>query len=222
MSEKELRRQIAQVCHRIYAKGFVAAKDGNVSARLDAKRILVTPSGLPKGEVTPASLILCDLAGRKIRGRLGVTSELPLHLAVYEQRADVRAAVHAHPPYSTALTVAGVSLADAVLPEVVISLGRICTAKYATPSTSEVPRSVANIIRRCDAVLLERHGVLTVGTDPWDAYYKLEKVEHAAKVVTLARLLGRVKNMSRRELKKLVDTFRRRGVTPKISLFEKL
>jgi L-fuculose-phosphate aldolase len=220
MSELSLRREIAAVCRRIYDKGFVAATDGNVTARLDSKRILATPSGVSKGDVTPDSLIICDMTGAKLSGPGKTTSEVLLHLAVYKARPDINAVVHAHPPYATALTVAGVSLADPVLPEVVVTFGRICTTKYATPASPEGPRAIRRLIKRCDALLLDRHGALAAGHSPWQAYFRLEKVEHAAHVVFLARQLGRVRKLTRAQVRLIVKATAHHGVAAKITLFD--
>jgi L-fuculose-phosphate aldolase len=220
MSERRLRNEIAAVCRRIYEKGFVAATDGNVTARLDAKRILATPSGVSKHDVTPQNLIVCDMDGRKLSGVGKPTSELRLHLAVYNERPDLRAAVHAHPPYATALTVAGVSLADPVLPEVLVSLGRISTTEYATPSSAEGPRAIRKLIKICDALLLDRHGALAAGRTPWEAYYRLEKVEHAAQILFLAHELGKVRKLTRAQIRRIVKTASRHGLAARITRFE--
>ncbi|HUW59336.1 MAG TPA: class II aldolase/adducin family protein [Planctomycetota bacterium] len=216
-SEEELRKEIAAVCRRIYAKGFVAANDGNVSARLDAGRILMTPSGMSKGDVTPECLVVCDLAGNKLSGDGKPTSEVLLHLAVYEARSNLNAVVHAHPPYATALTVAGVSLAEPVLPEVAVTFGKIPTAEYATPASPEGPEVIRKLIGRFDAMLLDRHGTLTAGRTVWEAYFRLEKVEHAAQVVFLAHQLGQVRTLTPDEITRLVAALKRHGITAKIA-----
>jgi len=216
-SEEEMREEIAEVCRRIYDKNFVAANDGNVSMRLDEKRILMTPSGVSKGDVTAASLVVCDLAGTRVAGDRTPTSEVLLHLAVYRERADVHGVVHAHPPFATAVTVAGVSLEEPVLPEVAVTFGKIPTAEYATPASAEGPRVIRKLIRDFDAILLDRHGTLTAGKSAWEAYFKLEKVEHAAQVIFLAKQLGKVRTLSADEIKRLVAALERHGVTAKIA-----
>lgn len=217
MTERRLRREIAEVCHWMHERGYIAATDGSVSARVGSGRILVTPSGMSKREVTPGSLILCDLKAHKIRGDGKITSEVLLHLTVYKARPDLSAVVHAHPVYATALTVAGVRLDACVLPEVCVSLGRIPTTEYATPSSNEGPRAIAKLIRRHDAMLLDRHGSLTAGRTPAAAYYKLEKVEHAAKVLFLARQLGKVRTLNASQTQRLVDALKLHGVIAKVA-----
>ena len=218
-SELSMRKEIAAVCRRVYDKGLVAASDGNVSVRLDDNRYLVTPSGMSKGDVGPNHVVMVDREGKRLAGSRKPTSEILMHLAAYEERPDVMGVVHAHPPMATAFTIAGVSLADLVIPEVIVTLGKIPTAEYATPSSPEGPLVVRKHIRKCDALLLDRHGTLTVGKTLWDAYFKLEKVEHAALINYLARQMGNVRRMSPDELKRLVEANERRGVSAKINLF---
>jgi L-fuculose-phosphate aldolase len=226
-TESDYRADIVEVCKRVYAKGFAAASDGNVSIRLGPNRILMTPSGLSKGYMSPDQLIVTDLEGRKIppftaaNRDLKPSSEIQMHLEVYRQRPDVGAVVHAHPPIATACTLAGVSLARCVLPEVVLTLVAIPTAGYATPSTEEVPLSIRELAKDYDALLLERHGALTLGKDVYDAYFKLEKVEHTAQITLAARQMGRIRSLAPEEVRK-IETIRkeiglsRQGVDPRI------
>ena len=177
-----LKEDIVEVGRRIYNLGFVAANDGNISVRVGDDEILTTPTGVSKGFMTPDMIIRVDMAGNKLEGELNPSSELKLHLEVYKQRPDVRAVLHAHPPVATAFAVAGIPLDKPVLPEIVISLGRIPIAKYATPSTEELPASVRPYLEDHDAVLLENHGALTVGSNLFNALFKMEQIEHFAKI----------------------------------------
>ena len=177
-----LKEDIVEVGRRIYNLGFVAANDGNISVRVGDDEILTTPTGVSKGFMNPDMIIRVDMAGNKLEGKLKPSSELKLHLEVYKQRPDVRAVLHAHPPVATAFAVAGIPLDKPVLPEIVISLGRIPTAKYATPSTEELPASVRPYLEDHDAVLLENHGALTVGSNLFNALFKMEQIEHFAKI----------------------------------------
>ncbi|MGB4140027.1 MAG: class II aldolase/adducin family protein [Limnochordia bacterium] len=177
-----LKEDIVEVGRRIYNLGFVAANDGNISVRVGDDEILTTPTGVSKGFMTPDMIIRVDMAGNKLEGELKPSSELKLHLEVYKQRPDVRAVLHAHPPVATAFAVAGIPLDKPVLPEIVISLGRIPIAKYATPSTEELPASVRPYLEDHDAVLLENHGALTVGSNLFNALFKMEQIEHFAKI----------------------------------------
>ncbi len=196
------KKKLTEICKRIYDKGFVAANDGNVSLRLEDK-ILVTPTGKSKGFLKPEDLVLVDLKGKKIKGKLSPTSELLMHTFIYQKRKDVSAVVHAHPPYSTALATAKVPLPEFLLPEVIISLGKIPLAPYATPSTNEVGESIEAHIEKHDAVIMENHGVVTVGKNIEEAYFKLERTEHFSKIFVLALNLGKIKELSQDQLNKL-------------------
>ncbi|HOD50502.1 MAG TPA: class II aldolase/adducin family protein [Candidatus Hydrogenedentes bacterium] len=199
-NERALREAICNVGRRLWEKGFVAATDGNISVRLSDERFLCTPSGVSKGFMAPNDLIVADASGNKVSGQGGVTSEFRTHLAAYEEREDIRAVVHAHPPKAIAASLAGLSLAEPVLPELLLTLGGIPTAEYATPATGEGGEAIRKLIRICDAVLIEKHGSLTVGRDVLDAYHKLEKIEHAAEILLWANLLGRPEPLSSSEI----------------------
>ncbi len=189
---------------KMYSKGFVAATDGNLSVRLDKNRILTTPSGVSKGFLEEKDLIVVDMSGRKLAGNSDPSSELRMHLRIYELRPDVCAVVHAHPPIATALTIAGISLEEPVIPEVVITMGKIPLAPYATPTTQEVPDSLKDLILSHDAILLERHGAVTVGKSLESAYCKLEKLEHCAQIIALAHQLGSVRPLSSSQIDSLL------------------
>ena len=163
MSEQQLRDGIVEVGRRLYARGYVASNDGNISVRLDEARILTTPKSVSKGFMTPEMMVVTDLAGKKISGERDPSSELLMHLEVYRNRPDVRAVVHAHPPLATGFAVAGIPLDRAVLAEVITTLGSIPIAEYGTPSTQELPDAVRQYIKAHDGLLLANHGALTVG-----------------------------------------------------------
>jgi L-fuculose-phosphate aldolase len=193
---------IIRVCHRLYDRGMVTATGGNVSARLNNGNILATRSDINKGDVTENDLVEVTPGGAVVSGGMPST-ELKMHLFIYDQRPDVKAVVHAHPTVATAFAAARIALDQCVLPEVVVSLGMIPLAEYATPSTSEVSASLLPLVKRHDAFLLANHGVVAGGTDVWDAYYKMEKVEHAAHILFLARMLGGEHALTRDQLRAL-------------------
>ena len=180
---EELKEDICEVGRRLYQHGYIAAMEGNVSIRLSEEEVLSMPAGVCKGYLTPDMIVSCDFAGKRIDGTLRVSTEIEMHLTVYRARPDVRAVVHAHPPKATAFAVAGVPLDRAVLAEVVVTLGCIPLAEYGTPSTKELADSVDRLIRTSDGLLLSNHGVLTVGKEVLEAYYKLEVVEHFAEII---------------------------------------
>jgi len=203
-SEWEHRQEIVEICRLIHQKGCISATDGNVSVRTGENRIITTPRGFGKGFLTTEDMVVTDLKGRVVFGKRQPSSEIRMHLCVYQLRPDVKAVIHAHPPVATAFTIAGLSLAKCILPEVVLSLGIIPTAEYATPTTEEVPQAIKDYITKYDALILERHGSLTVGKDLKDAYFKLEKLEHTATITFIARMLGEVRTLSPTQIEKLI------------------
>jgi L-fuculose-phosphate aldolase len=204
-SEATLRADIVEVGRRMYARGYTASNDGNISVRLGSDRLLMTPKSVCKGFMTPDMMCITDLTGRKLEGDRDPSSEMQMHLEVYRQRPDVQAVVHAHPPTATGFAVAGIPLDRAVLAEVLTTLGSIPIAEYATPSTKELPEAVRKYIKAHDGMLLANHGALTVGSDLYAAYYKMETIEHFAKISLVARLLGRENLLSREEVMRLQD-----------------
>jgi L-fuculose-phosphate aldolase len=201
--ESSLRDDIVEIGRRMYARGYTASNDGNISVRLDAARLLMTPKSVCKGFMTPDMMCITDLEGRKLQGDRDPSSETLMHLEVYRQRPDVNAVVHAHPPTATGFAVAGIPLDRAVLAEVLTTLGSVPLAEYATPSTHELPEAVRKYIKAHDGMLLANHGALTVGADLFGAYYKMETVEHFAKISLVARTLGRENVLSREEVIRL-------------------
>jgi L-fuculose-phosphate aldolase len=181
---------LIRICRRLYARGLVVATDGNISCRCEDGTLLITPSGVAKGELEEAQLLRVDGRGQVLAGEGKPSSEFRMHLAVYAERPDVQAVVHAHPPLLTAFTLAGVPFIAETLPEVWLTIGPVPTAAYATPSTAEVVTAIAPYIANHQAILLERHGSLTVGKDLQEAYLRLEKLEHAAHTLLYSQLLN--------------------------------
>src|SRR5262245_14953886 len=205
MNVEALRADICEVGRRMYARGYTASNDGNISVRIGDDRLLMTPKSVCKGFMTPDMMCITDLGGRKLQGERDPSSEMLMHLEVYRQRPDVAAVVHAHPPTATGFAVAGIPLDRAVLAEVLTTLGSIPIAEYATPSTHELPEAVRKYIKAHDGMLLANHGALTVGADLFGAYYKMEIVEHFAKISLVARMLGRENLIAREEVLRLQD-----------------
>lgn len=210
--ENELRQTIVEIGQRMYQRGFVAANDGNISVRLDAERILTTPTGISKGFMTPEGMVVMDLEGRKLsEGK--PSTELPLHLFIYKERSDVSAVVHAHPPYATGFATAGLALDKCVLAEIIVTIGTIPLAEYGTPSTEELPQTIRPYLHACEAFLMANHGVVTVGRDLMEAYFKMERVEHYAHIVFIARSLGGERVLPREKVEKLYDLREKYGST---------
>jgi L-fuculose-phosphate aldolase len=209
------KKDIIEIGRRLYQKGYVASNDGNISIRIGATEILATTTGVSKGFLGPDDIISVDMRGKKIAGRGEPSSELKMHLLVYEKRPDVKAVVHAHPPVSTGFAVAGIPLAQCILPEVVVSLGAVPVAAYGTPSTYEVCDAIAHYVEKSEAFLLANHGVVTLGENAFQAYYRMETVEHFARILLTARLLGNVNVLSREQVEKLMEVRKKAGVQGK-------
>jgi L-fuculose-phosphate aldolase len=203
--ESALRADIVEVGRRMYAREYTDSNAGNISVRLGPDRLLMTPKSVCKGFMTPDMMCITDLEGRKLQGDRDPSTEMLMHLEVYRQRPDVQAVVHAHPPTATGFAVAGIPLNRAVLAEVLTTLGSIPIAEYATPSTAELPEAVGKYIKAHDGMLLANHGALTVGPDLFSAYYKMETIEHFAKISLVARILGRENLITRQEVERLQE-----------------
>lgn len=206
-SEWELKKMMVEIGRRVWSRGFVAANDGNFSVRLRENEVLTTPTGVSKGFMTSDMMVKVDLNGKRIGGNREYkpSSEIQMHLEVYRQRPDVRAVVHAHPPYATGFAVAGIPLDKCVLPEAILTIGSVPIAKFAIPSTMEVPESIHRLIQNSDALLLQNHGALTVGPDLLSAYYKMETLEHTAHIIWNAIQLGNVNVLSDENAKRILN-----------------
>jgi len=195
LPETLLRRALVRFARLTHERHLLVGLDGNLSVRIGEGHVLCTRAGCHKGLLEDEDLVVIDTAGRKLRGRGEPTSEIAMHLACYAARSDVQAVVHAHPPTCIAFTVAGVSLAQCVLPEVVLTIGSIPTLDYQRTGTRELAALVGDAIHDHDAVMMDRHGAVCVGRDLLDAFCKLETMEHTAKVLLAARQLGQVREL---------------------------
>jgi len=211
-SELQIRRQICKVGRWMYRRGFVVACEGNLSVRLDSERMVLTPAGACKGRLAPDDLLIVDMSGRVIHGRGRPSSEVRMHLLFYRLRPDVRAVCHAHPPTATGFAVAGRALEEAVLPEVVVGLGKIPLAPYGTPGTGELCARLEPLAQEYDAILLESHGVVTCGQDLGSAYERLETVEQFARILLTAEQLGGPRFLPRAQVQKLIASRSHSGV----------
>ncbi len=202
-AEEQIRAEIVEVGRRLYARSYVASNDGNISVRLDDSRIITTPKSVSKGFMTPDMMVIVDNEGKKLTGERDASTELPMHLEIYRNRPDAHAVVHAHPPLATGFAVAGIPLTRAVLAEVITTLGSIPLAAYGTPSTAELPEAVRKYITAHDGMLLANHGAVTCGPTLMAAYYRMETIEHFAKISLVARMLGGENLISREEVERL-------------------
>jgi L-fuculose-phosphate aldolase len=211
-TEKELRQDIVEIGRYVWQKGWIAANDGNITIRLDANRVLCSPTGVCKGLMQPEDLIIVDMQGRKLEGRLEGTTEIAMHLAVYNLRPDIKSVLHAHPPVATGFATAGRPLNLALLPEIVIGLGCIPLAGYGLPGTPALIEPMLPLIPKYDALLMGNHGVVSYGEDVFKAFFRMESVEHFARITLVAELLGGPTVLPRDEVQKLVDARQRYGV----------
>ena len=215
MDLQNLKEQICDVCHKMWQLGWVAANDGNVSAKLEDGTFLCTPTGMSKSFITPEKLVHIDKTGKILDALEGYrpSSEIKMHLRCYEEREDVGAVLHAHPPVATGFAVANIPLDDYSMIETVIALGSIPVTPYGTPSTQEVPDAIAPYLPEHDAMLLQNHGALTVGADVITAYYRMETLELFAKISLNARLLGGAQELSKENIDRLISMRKNYGVT---------
>jgi len=214
-TEAQLREDIVRIGRLCWEKGWVASNDGNISVRLGPNRILCTPTGISKGMMTVDDMIIVDEQGKKVEGTRERTSEINMHLAVYRLRADVQGVVHCHPPAATGFAAAGRSLNQAVLPEVIVALGCVPLAEYGLPGTEALIAPMLPLIPKYDAVLLGNHGATCYGADVWKAYFLMETVEHSARIMAVAEMLGGASVLPREEVQKLIDARGRYGFQSK-------
>jgi Ribulose-5-phosphate 4-epimerase and related epimerases and aldolases len=203
-TESQNRDDIIDICKRVYANGWVASNDGNVSIRTGPNTVLCTPTGMSKGYLTSGQLIKVDMQGNKLDGALEPSSEIKMHIDVYKHKEGVNSVVHAHPPYATGFAVAGVPLDECVMPEIIIGLGSIPLTKFGTPSTMEIPENIRPFLKQYSVFLLENHGALSVGNDVFQAYYRMESLELFAKISFVARSLGNVNVLDENTAKKVI------------------
>lgn len=199
-SPDHIRRDIIRICRGLYQRRFVVGTEGNVSVRVAADRFWITPTGCHKGWLETDELLLIDLEGQVCMGHGQPSSETPMHLALYTYRPDIFAVIHAHPPLATALTVAGYTLDCTLLPESVVALGEVPTVPYQMPTTPQFAHAVGAVMHDADAVLLEQHGSVTVGTSLQMAFNRMEIVERVAQVFYLANTLGDVRQLPPEEI----------------------
>jgi L-fuculose-phosphate aldolase len=208
---------LIDVGYKCWQKGWVAANDGNISWRIGDDEILCTPTGVSKGMLTPEHICSVAMDGtvRAQNGDWKPSSEIKMHLRLFKERPDVRSVFHAHPPYATAHAIAGIPLVECVIPEIIVGLGSVPLAPYGTPSTAQIPDRLAPMIKNHDAWLLENHGALTAGKDPYQAFFRMEAVELFAKMLYIAKGLGRVNTLDFNEVKVLANLRKQYGVEEK-------
>ena len=210
-SERELKEQICDIGRRLYAKGFAAANDGNISIRLNDREILCTPTMVSKGFLKPEDICKVDYKGKQLAGTRKRSSEILLHLAVYKNRPDVNSVVHCHPPHATAFAVAHEPIPKCVLPEVEVFLGEVPIAKYATPGDQRLPNTIVPYVKDCNTILLANHGTVSWGPTCELAYFNTEIIDAYCRILLLAKQLGRVNYFSEHHTSELMEFKKRIG-----------
>src|SRR3989440_5242193 len=211
MNERQLKEQICEIGRRVYAKGFAAANDGNISVRLNDKEVLCTPTMMCKGFMKCEDMCKVDYEGKQIAGTRKRSSEILLHLAIYKQRPDVKAVVHCHPPHATAFAVAGEPIPKCVLPEVEVFLGEVPMARYETPGTQKFAETIVPFVKDCNTIILANHGTVSFGPTLETAYFNTEIIDAYCRILILARQLGPVKTFSEQHTRELLDLKKRLG-----------
>ncbi len=204
MDEQAARREICSVGRLMYERSYVVSSDGNISVRLDDGRIVATPTMTCKGRMTEESCAVTDMDGRPLNERKA-SSELEMHLLIYRERPDVKAVCHAHPPHGTAFAVAGLAIDQPILSEVILTLGCVPLADYGTPSTTELTEAMRPLVKHHNALLMANHGAVAYGADLWQAFDRLETLEHTARIAILSRILGGSKNLPPDAIEKLIN-----------------
>src|SRR2546423_15457675 len=204
MDEQTARRDLIKICHLMYERSYVVSSEGNVGVRLEDGRVLATPTMTCKGRMTEDQIGIKDLEGKFLNDRRA-SSELAMHLLIYRERPDVRAVCHAHPPHGTAFAVAGLPIDQPILSEVILTLGCVPLAEYGTPSTDELSDAMRPLVKHHNALLMANHGAVAYGADLWQAWDRLETLEHTAKIAILSRVLGGSKNLPADAIEKLIN-----------------
>jgi len=197
-------KELVEICHRVYEKEFVSAYDGNLSVKLSDDKFIITRSGVCKGEVTEDDILEINSSGKILSGKGKASTEAKIHLFAYSKRKDINAVVHCHPVYATAFAAYGEGFTKNILPEVILTLGKIPLCEYGTPSTEEIPESMKPYINYAWALLLKNHGAVTFGKNLKDAYFKMEKLEHSAKTIFISRMLGGEKEIPKNKVEELL------------------
>ena len=189
--EEHLSAELVRVSRALHDRGWVANHDGNATARLDAGRVLATPTATSKGALRAEQLIVVDGEGKKLSGTRSPFSELKLHLRAYRRRGDVGAVLHAHPPTASGFAAAGISPGPPFMAEAVGSIGpEIPLLPFGLPGDPALGAALDEALARADVFLLGSHGVLTVGADPDQCLLRMELVEHLCRIALVARQLG--------------------------------
>lgn len=210
--ETRLRSAVCEIGKLCYQKGFIVGADGNISARMQDGSVLITPAGAMKGFLVPENVAHVDMNGKVVDNGPRASTETGIHLISYKERPDIKAVLHCHPPHAVALTLAGIDMQIPVIPEIIVTIGGIPTAPFATPGTDELPESIRSIVRCSDTVVMQNHGSVTLGSNLLDAFKKLDMLEHTARILWLANCVGTVKPLDPQAVAKLLGTRAKLGI----------
>ena len=217
--EARLRTAICRIGKLSYDRNYIVGADGNISARMADGTILITPTGAMKGFLEPHQVAHVDMTGRAIDDGPRPSSEVGIHLVSYQERPDVKAICHAHPPHAVAMTIAGVDLQMPVIPEIIVTIGGIPTAPFGTPGTPELPETIRDLVRCSDVMMMQNHGSVTLGANLMDAYKKLDMLEHTAKILWLAHVArGGLEPLPEEDVRKMLETRAQLGITTRNTL----
>ncbi len=205
VNEFKLKQEICEIGRRVYAKGFAAANDGNISCRIDDQRVLCTPTLTSKGFLKPDDICTVDMTGKQIAGRKKRTSEVLLHLEIYKECPEVKAVVHCHPPYATAFSIAGQEIPSCILPEVEVFLGIVPTAVYETPGSQAFADTILPFVKTSKVTVLKNHGTVSWGATLEQAYFWTEILDAYCKMLLLAKQAGGVERISEPKVEELLD-----------------
>ena len=210
MEESKARKLICEIGRLLYERSYVVSSDGNVSIRLDENTVLATPTMTCKGRMTEDDLALTDMEGKPLTGKRA-SSELAMHLLIYRERPDIKAVCHAHPPHGTAFAVAGLAIDKPILSEVILTLGCVPLTDYGTPSTDELTEAMRPFVKHHNALLMANHGAVAYGEDLWQAFDRLETLEHTARIAILAKALGGANDLPKDAIEKLINIREKAG-----------
>lgn len=210
--EARLRNALCEIGKLCYQRNYIVGADGNLSAKLSDGTILITPAGAMKGFLSPGNLAHIDTSGKVVDGGPKPSTEVGIHLVSYRERPEMKAVLHCHPPHAVALTLVGIDMQLPIIPEIIVTIGGIPTAPFATPGTDELPESIRAIVKCSDTLVMQNHGSVTLGTSLMDAYKKLDMLEHTARILWLAHSVGHVKPLSPDAVKKLLETRKLLGI----------
>ena len=215
LTDEEAKKMIVEIGRRMYMKNFVAANDGNISCKVGDETIWTTPTGVSKGFMSEDDMVKMRLDGTILnQGERAPSSEVKMHLRIYNERKDVMAVCHAHPPVSTAFAVAGMALNQAIYPEAIVNLGIVPCVHYETPGSQRIPDSIAPYVRDYNALLLANHGSVTWGTSLMEAWYRMEATEHYATIIMYSiNVIGKANVLSGEQIDELIQIRKKMGTT---------